>query len=258
MKLKDFVSKLNTLYPLENKEIWDPSGYSVKFNQAKKLKGVMLAIDVTKEVIEAAISNDCNIIVTHHPFYFEATKILENEKAPYKKELHKLLKEHQITTFGMHTNYDCDPKGTSYQIVRALGLEQFVDPQSDKFSAILNYMISIADLKKLIEEKLDFHSFRTNVIKDDLDKKMHQIAFLSGSGYVGQINDLAARGVDLIVSSDFRWSDWINFRETGINILEIPHLDEQVFVDHLAELLSLELPKERIFKFKMKEPYQNL
>ncbi|VEU70236.1 Nif3-like dinuclear metal center hexameric protein [Mycoplasmopsis glycophila] len=259
MKLKDFIKGLNEMYPLENKEIWDPSGYSVKFNQAKKLRGVILAIDLTSETIQAAIQNDCNLILTHHPFYFEATKQAEKEKSPYKLELHKLLKEHQITAFAMHTNYDCDSKGTSYQIAKFLGLEDYVKTDSQKFSAELEgYPFTINNLTKLFNKRLGFESFRTNVKQSFWDKTFPRIAILSGSGYIGQINDLHFNNTDLIITSDFRWSDWINFKELNINILEVPHLDEEVFAFHMQKLLSAKFPKEKFIVIKTKEPYQNI
>ncbi|QGZ97471.1 Nif3-like dinuclear metal center hexameric protein [Mycoplasma sp. NEAQ87857] len=256
MKLKQFIQQLDLMYPLANKEIWDPSGYSVKFNQAKKFKGAVLAIDVTLEVIQTAIDNDCNLILTHHPFYFEATKALEKEKAPYKQELHKLLKQHQITVYSMHTNYDCELYGTSYQIVKYLGLNQYFDTNSAKFSAIVNHSLTLNQLVDLLKNKLNLNALRTNVMNDD--QQFNHIAFLSGSGYVGQINQLHDQGCDLIVSSDFRWSDWVNFDQHQVNILEVPHLDEQVFAMHMQELLSTKFPKEKFVLKLISNFYRNI
>ncbi|WP_036452829.1 Nif3-like dinuclear metal center hexameric protein [Mycoplasma buteonis] len=258
MTVRKFIKYLDSIYPLINKEIWDPAGFSVKHNQSVLLTGVMLAIDVTNEVVLDAIKNNCNVILVHHPFFFEATKEAEQEKAPYKFQIWELLKKHKIFVYAMHTNYDCDVEGTSYQIAKALGFEEKIQKDSPKFSALVNCKISVNELKKIISQKLNMHSFRTNINKNDLDLPINNFAILSGSGYVGQINQLASQGINLIVSSDFKWSDWINFNELQIKILEIPHLDEQVFATHLFEFLSAKFPKERILKHLIKVPYYNL
>ncbi|UWW00955.1 Nif3-like dinuclear metal center hexameric protein [Mycoplasmopsis felis] len=106
MTLKKFVKYLELKYPLQNKEPWDPSGYSVKTQQHKKITGVVLAMDLTSEVLQSAIKNNCNLILSHHPFLFEEHLKDEDVKAPYKREIIKQLRKHQITSYSLHTNYD--------------------------------------------------------------------------------------------------------------------------------------------------------
>ncbi|MHA3828325.1 Nif3-like dinuclear metal center hexameric protein [Mycoplasma sp. Z1473D] len=258
LKIKDFIAIVNSMYPNENKEIWDPSGYSVKTLQSKRFKGAILAIDLTFEVLQEAIKNDCNVILTHHPFKFEARWVNEDRKAPYKREILALLRKHQITAYSMHTNYDCDPYGTSYQIVKYLGLEDnMLWDKTQTFSAVFKADKSLLELKDLLKDKIKLNEFRTNVAKEDYNKPIKTVAVLSGSGYIGQIVDLANQ-VDLIISSDFRWSDWIVFDQNKINILEVPHLDEQVYAWHMYEILTKMLPEYKFVLKEIKEPYHNL
>ncbi|QNM93959.1 Nif3-like dinuclear metal center hexameric protein [Mycoplasma sp. Pen4] len=258
MKIKDFIELVNSWYPNELKEIWDPSGYSVKTVQAKKFTGAVLAIDLTEEVLNEAIENGCNVILTHHPFKFEAMWKTEDYKAPYKREILKKLRQHQITSYSMHTNYDCNEEGTSYQIARYLGIQDKLNKElTQKYSAVIDANLSVRELAQLLKSNLKLDSFRTNVKDDQLDKKQATIAFLSGSGYIGQIVDLS-KSIDLIVSSDFRWSDWIVFDQCNISILEVPHLDEQVFAWHMFERLTQELPDKKFVLKEIPVPYKNL
>ncbi|WP_406614448.1 Nif3-like dinuclear metal center hexameric protein [Mycoplasma corogypsi] len=258
MKLKQMISELELLYPLENKEVWDLTGYSVKSNQAKKFRGAILAIDLTQEVIDEAILHDCNLIITHHPFLFDSDKTVEFEKAPYKQKIIKQLKENQITAYSMHTNYDAELYGTSYQIIYTLGLKDYFDTNSPKFSAIVNYETNFRKITALIEEKMKLKAFRTNVLKHDEEQPISKIAFLSGSGYTGQINELTHQNVDLFITSDVKWSEWVNYHQIGAKILEIPHLDEEVFAEHLYKLLTEKFPNERIYIKKLALPYRNV
>ncbi|UUD36591.1 Nif3-like dinuclear metal center hexameric protein [Mycoplasmopsis citelli] len=258
MKIKDFINYLNSKYPNSNKEEWDPSGFSVKFNQATKLKGVILALDLTNKVLQKAIETSSNLIITHHPFLFEKTKELEAIKAPYKISILKQLKKHKIFVYSIHTNYDCDLYGTSYQILRYLGLENYFEYGSQTYSASVSVKISFQELVNQITTKLKLSHFRTNFDKESFHKPLSRIAFLSGSGYIGTINELHFKGYDLIISSDFKWSDWINFKEINAKVLEIPHLDEQVFAWHLKEILSKEFPRLQVAFVELKTPFYNL
>ncbi|MCU9939955.1 Nif3-like dinuclear metal center hexameric protein [Mycoplasmopsis felis] len=71
-----------------------------------KTTGVVLAMDLTSEVLQSAIKNNCNLILSHHPFLFEEHLKDEDVKAPYKREIIKQLRKHQITSYSLHTNYD--------------------------------------------------------------------------------------------------------------------------------------------------------
>lgn len=258
MRVREFLAFLNKLYPLERKEIWDPSGLSVKANQNKKFTGAVLAIDITNEVVDFAIENKCNVILTHHPFFFEKTRQLEWIKAPYKKELASKMLQNGISGFAMHTNYDIDIYGTSYQILRYLGWEHFYNYGSPSYSALATVKTSFNDVVARLKNNLNLSEFRTNVEPQNFDKPIEKIAFLSGSGYIGEITQIAQKGIDLIVSSDFKWSDWIVFNQNQIPILEIPHLDEEVFAYHLLELLQAKLPEFKFLLKKTKVPYKNL
>ncbi|MCU4706830.1 Nif3-like dinuclear metal center hexameric protein [Mycoplasma sp. CSL7503-lung] len=258
MKLKEIINELEKIYPLSNKEIWDPSGYSVKTQQHKKITGILFAIDLTNDVLKFAIEKKCNLILTHHPFLFEKDKKTEFLKAPYKKEIISKLREHQITSYSMHTNYDCSPLGTSYQIVKYIGLEEYFDYTSPKYSAIINKKTSLKEIILLLKQKLGLHSFRTNIDKKNYDKVFTNIAFLSGSGYIGQIIEMKEK-IDLFITSDLKWSDWITYKNTNVNILEIPHLDEEVFAYHLHEIVRTKFNKiNNLHIYKMELPYKNV
>ncbi|VEU76009.1 Nif3-like dinuclear metal center hexameric protein [Mycoplasmopsis columboralis] len=259
MTIKNFITYLDSLYPNKNKEIWDPSGFSVKFNQSLKLTGVILAIDLTAEVVAEAIKENANLILTHHPFLFEKTKEAENIKAPYKQQLIKTLKQHKIFAYSMHTNYDCDLYGTSYQILRYLGLQDHFEYGSEKFTAsAATVNLTFEELVQKLKTQLHLDHFRTNFPINNNHQKLSKIAVLSGSGYIGTINELHARGYDLIISSDFKWSDWINFDQIKAKILEIPHLDEQVFAWHMHEILKRKFPNLNVQVYDVKIPFYNL
>ncbi|UUM19531.1 MULTISPECIES: Nif3-like dinuclear metal center hexameric protein [unclassified Mycoplasma] len=258
MQVKQLINYLNELYPNINKEPWDPSGFAVKFNQRNKINGVVLAIDLTYDVLQKAIDQNCNLIITHHPFFFEKTKQLEWIKAPYKQDIFNQLKKLKIFVYSLHTNYDGHLYGTSYQIVKYLGLENYFEYGSPKYSACLSVNLTFAQVLQKIYKHLNLEHFRTNFDHQNYHQPLRKIAILSGSGYIGDINQFHFRHYDLIISSDFKWSDWINFHQIKAKILEIPHLDEQVFIWHMSELLTKAFPELNVLTAEIRNPFYNI
>ncbi|AKF40924.1 Nif3-like dinuclear metal center hexameric protein [Mycoplasmopsis canis] len=258
MTVKTFIENLKKLYPENNAEIWDYTGYNVKSQQNKKFSGAILAIDLTKEVLEEAIKRKFNVILTHHPFIFNKTWKEEFAQAPYKREIYKKLKEHQITSYSLHTNFDYDLHGTSYQIFNFLGLDKkLLSNNSPTYSVVFENDPRI-NLISLIEEKFGYsNALRLNFNDQELSK-FKKIAILSGSGSVLQINEMhSGINIDLFITSDIKWNEWINYNQTGIKILEIPHLSEDVFAWSLLQKLKDIYPSENFYFKKIQLPFIN-
>ncbi|WP_338822952.1 Nif3-like dinuclear metal center hexameric protein [Mycoplasmopsis felifaucium] len=257
MQLRKITKFLFEKFPLEFKEEWDPCGWNVKFNLSEKFTGVVIAIDLTNEVLNKAIQTNSNLILTHHPFKFEETWETENIKAPYKTAILEKLKQHRINVLSFHTNYDNDKEGTSHQIAKHLGFWENRKQYEANYPCVLDVEISFNALVNIIKNVFGFKSMRTN-LPIDSNKKIKKLAILSGSGYIAEVNKLTQDGYDLIITSDPKWSDWINYKEINAPILEIPHLDEQVFVDDLFTVLKQKFPTENINYVKLNEPYRNV
>lgn len=258
MQIRKLTNFLFNKYPLELKEEWDPCGWSVKFNLSEPLRGVVLGIDLTSEVLQKALEIDANFIFVHHPFKFEETWEEEKIKAPYKQKFLEILKEKRINVLSFHTNYDNDKDGTSHQIAKQLGLIQYRIPYELNYPCLLKYETTFNEIVSKIKNTFCFKAMRTNIAEENYNKPIKKIAILSGSGYIGEINKLAASGFDLIITSDPKWSDWIVYKEINAPILEISHLDEQVFVNDMHKLIKEKFANINIAVVKITEPYHNV
>lgn len=84
MEIKDLLYMLKEKYPLELQEEWDNSGLQFG-NINRKLENVMISLDLEIGAIEKAIENNCNLIITHHPYLFNATKRIDLRETYYRK-----------------------------------------------------------------------------------------------------------------------------------------------------------------------------
>lgn len=73
MKIKEITNYLESIAPLAYQESYDNSGLIVG-NKNDEVKGVLVCLDSTEEIVEEAIENGCNLIVAHHPIVFGGLK----------------------------------------------------------------------------------------------------------------------------------------------------------------------------------------
>ena len=77
--VNDLVALLEELMPSNLAEDWDNVGLMLG-RKGKTVKKILLALDLTKEVVEQAISQKVDLIVTHHPAIFKKLKrVVDND-----------------------------------------------------------------------------------------------------------------------------------------------------------------------------------
>lgn len=111
---------------------WDNSGLQVGDRQAQVSK-VLLSLDVTGEVIEYAVSERHNFILSHHPLLFAALKSIDVRTGTGNVLARALA--NAITIYSLHTNLDVAPGGVSHQLARVLELADVavLDPLPGKY-----------------------------------------------------------------------------------------------------------------------------
>jgi len=82
---------------------------------------VMIALDVTEDVVREAIEKNVQLIVAHHsPLFHPATHILTHTP---EGRLTKMLLAHDIAVYVMHTNFDVAPGGMNDLLAARLELQ---------------------------------------------------------------------------------------------------------------------------------------
>ena len=73
MIVQDVITHLEALAPLAYAEEFDNVGLLVG-HKTTKVTGVLVTLDTLETVVDEAIENQCNLIVSFHPIIFEALK----------------------------------------------------------------------------------------------------------------------------------------------------------------------------------------
>ncbi len=105
----------------------------------RKIKNILLSLEITESVIDDAIKRDCNFIITHHPFLFHPLRKLDLQNDKNSRLIEKLIKN-DMTLYSAHTNLDSVKGGVSFQLAKRLELKEvsFLVPQkSNQFKLIV-------------------------------------------------------------------------------------------------------------------------
>ena len=139
MLIQDVINHLEALAPLNYAEDFDNVGLLVGDKKAK-LTGVLVTLDTLEAVIDEAIENNCNLVVSFHPIIFKGLKKL-NGKTYVERVVMKAIK-HDIAIYCMHTALDNSVLGVNNMICNQLGLinKRILIPQSGNIKKLTTYV----------------------------------------------------------------------------------------------------------------------
>jgi dinuclear metal center YbgI/SA1388 family protein len=131
---------------------WDKDNVGLQVGDPEiKIKNVLLSLDLKEEVIEGALKENCNLIITHHPILYHPIKNLDYSKNRIARLIEKLIKNN-ITLYSAHTNLDFTKHGVSYQLAQRLSLKniRFLKNLSDN-QIKLAVFVPVSHINKVAE-----------------------------------------------------------------------------------------------------------
>ena len=124
MKISDFLKAFNEVIPLAAiGYAKDVVGLQVGFEKGTELRKVLLAYEITDEVIDEALQVKANLIVCYHPLIFpNISSVTDSTRTG---SLIRKLVKNDIALYVIHTAFDSHPEfGTSRLMADALGLQK--------------------------------------------------------------------------------------------------------------------------------------
>lgn len=138
MRISEVIALFENYAPSAYQESYDNSGLQVG-NPDDTVTAVLLTLDITEEVLNEAIANNCNLIIAHHPLIFSGIKRLTSSNY-VQRILQKAIK-HDINLFAIHTNLDNMRHGVNERIAEKLGLinTQILSPVNNSLLKLYTY-----------------------------------------------------------------------------------------------------------------------
>lgn len=247
IKVKDVFEYLNGIAPVSLKMDFDNVGILVGDGNSEVGK-ILVALDITDEVIDEAISLGAELIVSHHPIIFSPLKSLVSTDLIGKK-LCKLIKN-DISAICMHTNLDIAEGGVNDALMSALGgvSAAYLEYSGTDADGVCHGCGRIGELPSEMElcDFLDIckKNLSSNGLRyHDAGLKVKKLAVMGGSG--GDCVELAKNmGCDTYVTADIKYNAFLDAKELGINLIDADHFcTENVIVPVLREKLSATFPE---------------
>ncbi|MEJ2861958.1 Nif3-like dinuclear metal center hexameric protein [Actinomycetospora flava] len=202
----DAVAALEAAYPPALAQDWDAVGLTVG-DPAAPVRRVLIAVDPLPEVVEEAISDEADLLVTHHPLLLRGVHAVATT-APKGSAIHRLIRG-GVALFTAHTNADAADPGVSDALADALGVtvERPLAPEGDGTVGVgrIGTLSTPESLRRFTERVADALPATAWGVRSagDPEKTIRRVALSGGAGD-SMLHLARAAGVDVYVTADLR------------------------------------------------------
>ena len=223
--------------PLEGKMDFDNVGLLVG-RPNRPVERVLVALDIVEDVIEEAIAMGAELIVSHHPMFFDLRSVTDMDGTGDRI---LTLAENGIAAICMHTNLDAAEGGVNDALMAALDCP---------VTGSLDWETGIGRIGEY-EEGIPMPAFlehvkaalQSNGLRyHDAGHPVRNLAVCGGAG--GSELMLAVEaGCDTYVTSDPKYDQFLEAKRLGLNLIDADHFcTENVVIPVLQDWLREGFP----------------
>lgn len=235
MTAGELYAALNQRIPTSLSCDWDNDGLMCCPDPEKEVGRVLVALDITAEVVTQAIEGGYDVIVSHHPLIFSPLRAVEPND-PVAKKVIRLLSA-GITAMSFHTRLDAVEGGVNDVLANALGLSDVVSfgfgGETIGRIGTLPCPMSAEDFAQQTKKVLGAEQ----IVLADAGVSVHRVAVLGGGGS----SDVAAAksaGADTYLTGELKHNNLMDAPEIGMNLLAGGHFHtENLVCNRICELL---------------------
>lgn len=246
----DIVKELDRLAPPSCACDWDNPGLLAGRAQ-KEVKKILVALDVTTEVVEQALREQVDMIITHHPLVFRALKKI-NDQDFISRRIVQLLQA-DISYFAMHTNFDCAPGCMADLAAEKMG---FIDGEPLEVTGEMDTVSigigkigylkeakTVAEVAELVKKVFGL-PFVLVYGEKQVTGPVKRVAISPGAGGSMVSHGLAA-GAEILITGDIGHHDAQDAAENHMAIIDAGHYGlEHIFIPYMKKYLEQKFGSE--------------
>lgn len=240
------MTKVKNIYEFLNE--WAPFSTAMSFDNAGLLAGngeeevqtVLLALDITPDVVREAAACGAQLIVSHHPVIFDPLKRLTPDSAPW------LLARYAIAAICAHTNLDLAPGGVNTCLAARLALANVrplsIDPPSGLPEALCGELPAEMEPQEFaLHVKNALGCERVEFTKGSVP--VRTVGLCSGAGAFC-MPDPQTSGVQAFVTGEAKHHELLAAESMGLTLVVAGHYHtEAVVLPEVRERLSKAFPE---------------
>lgn len=258
MLCKDIINQIEFVYPRTAALGFDNVGLLVGSGE-KEVKKIYLALDATDEVIEEAVNNKIDLLITHHPLIFNGMKRVTDEDFIGRRII-KLIQS-DISYYAMHTNYDVLGMAELANTILGLNNSEVLDvtaeinesPEGIGRVGNLDRERTVRECCEYVKEKLALENVR---VFGDLEQRVQRMAVSPGSGK-SAIGPALQKGAQVLVTGDIGHHEGIDATAQGLAIIDAGHYGtEYIFIEDMKKFLENKWMDVKVMATDVKHPFQ--
>ena len=218
MTVKELYAVFSEKIPAELSEEWDNDGLMCSADTSAEVRRVLCVLDVTEEIVDYAIEQCFDLIISHHPLIFRPiTSVTEDN--PTARKVIKLV-ESGVSVFSFHTRADKVSGGVNDSLCDLLGMYNTYPFGDGLLGRIgdLDEEMSLEDFAYKIKETIGADAVRYA----DGYNTVRRVAVVGGDGK-SYISAAIKEGADTFISGRIGYNVMEEASERGINLIEAGH-----------------------------------
>ncbi|MCL2376567.1 MAG: Nif3-like dinuclear metal center hexameric protein [Defluviitaleaceae bacterium] len=231
---------IENLAPTHIAEEWDNVGLLVGRRDAD-VSRVLVALDVLDAVIDEAIAQGAEAIITHHPPIFKPISRISDE-SPLGRRLLRLI-ENKICLYTAHTNLDATDGGINdmlFDIFQLQNKEYICETRPGVFLGRAGVLSEATTLLNFTESVKNTLGLSVVTYCGDGGAKVHKIGVIGGaSAGADFFKGVLAAGCDTFVTGDVRFHAAQAAIDMGLSLVDATHYGgEVIFAESIAKYLQ--------------------
>ena len=236
MLTTEFYKKIEDILPESLCCAWDNDGLSVLPEKAHESKKVLIALDITMNVLKYVKENGFDTIVAHHPLIFKPLSNLTGGDAVSERALYAVRENIALMSF--HTRLDASVYGIKMFTAKRLGfdtIEPFVfDGEPIGYVGTYSDPVMFDCVLKKVKEITNCPS----PMYSSPNKTVKKAVIVCGSFSEGAEGALSV-GADTFISGEIKHHAMIDAYDMGIGAIAAGHYHSEIIaVECLGEILK--------------------
>lgn len=234
--VEKILKLVDALAPFEAAESWDNVGLIIG-KAATPVHRVLTCLDITQAVVDEAISEGFDLIVSHHPLIFSPVQRIVD--ISWQQRLILQLIENGISVIAAHTNVDAAfENGINMQLAALLGLENIRRLSPEHAFGLVGTIDHAPKLSTWIEEVKTVFNLVQIKACNVLDRSVRTVALSSGAS-ADFIGDALEQGADVYITGDLRYHEAQAVQGTSMALLDIGHYESEcIFSAYVSKALQ--------------------